>query len=152
MDRLLTTVGMTQCAGDAVRLLPPRFKFDPALDDDTAGFAICGQPRLGFGPGRAQNASNPRVIASDVPQVNGRRLPTIDVQQQSRSRPAAAGEFFTEPERLKAPRAPRLHGQRARLAGSVVSLIDNSEPNTKARELARERQPRRAGAHHKHVN
>jgi hypothetical protein len=113
---------------------------------------MCGQHSFGFGLGHEQNEWKPRVIASDVPQVNGRRLPTIDMQQQSRSRPAAAGEFFTEPERLKDLQAPRLHGQRARLAGSVVSLIDNSEPNTKARELARERQPRRPGAHHKHVN
>jgi hypothetical protein len=151
MDRLLTTVGMAQCAGNAIRLLPHRFKFDATLDDDTARFEMCGQHGLGFGLGHEQDEWKAGVLAADVPQVDGRRLTAIDVQQQARRRPTAAGELFTQSQRLENLEAPRLNRQRARLTGTVVSLFDNPEPNAKPCELGRERQPRRPGAHHEHV-
>jgi hypothetical protein len=91
MDRLLTTVGMPQCAGNAIKLLAHRFKFDTALDDDAARFEMRGQRGFGFGLGHEQDEWKAGVIATDVPQLDRRRLPAIDMRQQARRRPTAAG-------------------------------------------------------------
>jgi hypothetical protein len=69
------------------------------------------QKILTFSPARRRRTEEPTEFRLSVP-----KIPQCG---------SAAGELFTQPERLKDFEAPRLDSQRARLAGTVVSLVDN---------------------------
>ena len=148
-DRFLTTVGMPQGAGNAIRLLLDFFEFDATLDDDAARFEMCGEHS--FGSACDTNRMNGKRWSSRpmFPKSIVGRLTVIHMQELSRRRPTAAGELLAQTQRLENLQAPRLYRQRARLAGAIVSLVDNPEPHAKTCELACKCQPRRASAHHK---
>jgi hypothetical protein len=152
VDGFLSTIAVAQNAHNASGLLSEANHLHSPFNLGSCGLEISAENGLCVRLRDKENVGKPRIGSSNGSEINRNRGVAVHVKHESRCRPAAGRQRFSQAERLQDFETPGLDAQRTRFVSSIGLLVDDAKTDTEPCELTGQCQACRSGTHDEHVN